>query len=275
MLKRLVQFIKSRILRKTMYPELEKIGGLANALNNEFENIKSSLRVSIEKDKIKMPFTYVRVEHGSKFSQIYIAANEKLYLPDFWRDGVCLANGQTKSIVELAKVIDYWLSQNVSTKLLSEKFEFVSSSEGANAFDEGNEVQYKWNNMLLVENSFPELMDFINLASKDEILSKLFPFTSLYTLCFSRCTGYPFSTENIPNVTPKQHQFTLPKNKDFQNKQETSQLLHTDKYLYIVTNNKSEYLGEGNAEEALKLVKENLPNNIGPAIKGTADNIIT
>jgi len=38
-----------------------------------------------------------------------------------------------------------------------------------------------------------------------------------------------------------------------------------------VTKNKSEYLGEGNAEEALQIVKANLPDNVQPARKGTAD----
>lgn len=102
----------------------------------------------------------------------------------------------------------------------------------------------------------------------DGVLNKLFPFTSLYTLCFSRCTGYPYDTDDLPNVTPKQFENFAPikgvKSITVQdrNKLETQ---------FVVTKNKSEYLGEGNAAEALKIVKENLPENIQPARKGTAD----
>jgi hypothetical protein len=42
---------------------------------------------------------------------------------------------------------------------------------------------------------------------------------------------------------------------------------------YLIHKNDSTYIGEGNAKEALKIVKENLPKNIQPAVKGTEDTI--
>jgi hypothetical protein len=99
-------------------------------------------------------------------------------------------------------------------------------------------------------------------------LSKLFPFTSLYTLCFSKCTGYPYDTENLPNVTPKLFENFAPiKGREFK-QQDTSQ----SERQFVVTMNKNKYLGSGNAEDALKIVKENLPDNVKPARKGTADD---
>src|SRR5580765_4064334 len=102
-----------------MYPELEKAGGLSNALNLEFAKINSTLKAAVDDNLNKLPFTYARVENGYKFSQIYIAAEEKLYLPDFWRNGACLAHAKTDTILNLAKAVDFWLSQEVSTQELS------------------------------------------------------------------------------------------------------------------------------------------------------------
>jgi hypothetical protein len=251
-----------------MYPELKKAGGLPKALDLEFAKINSALRVGVDNDLNIIPFTYARIENGSKFSQVYIAAKEKLYLPDFWRNGVCLAHAQTGNISQLAKVIDFWLCHDVSTSVLAEKYNFVQPSPKAKALDENKEVEYTWNCLLLEEDS--ELSEFIKLAGKDEILNKLFPFTSLCTLCFSRCTGYPYDTDDLPNVTPKQfEQFATQNNRH--NKISEDELFQNER-IFVVTKNKKEYLGEGNAAEALKLVRNNLAGNIKPAIKGTADD---
>lgn len=110
-----------------MYPEIEKAGGLTNALNLEFAKINSLLKVSTNGDLDKLPFTYARVENGGKFSQIYIAAEEKLYLPDFWRDGVCLAHAQTSNILDVVQAVDFWLNHDVSTQVLAERFNFVQT----------------------------------------------------------------------------------------------------------------------------------------------------
>lgn len=251
-----------------MYPELEKAGGLSYALDLEFAKINSSLKVAIDDDLDKIPFAYARVENGNKFSQVYIAAEERLYLPDFWRDGVCLAHANTDSISDLAKVVDFWLNQNASTQELAERYSFVELNDKAKAFDENKEVEYTWN--FLTQDDSLRLNEFVELASRDEVLNKLFPFTSLYTLCFSRCTGYPYDTDNLPNVTPKQfEQFATQEYRKADTEVLNRQTLES---LFVVTRNKNEYLGEGNAVETLRIVKDNLPDNIKPAVKGTADD---
>lgn len=253
-----------KLFKKDLYPELTKVGGLCIGLNNTLESIGSEIRVRNDQMK-ELPFAYARVEKNNKFSQIYIASEEKLFLPDFWKDGVCLANGKTENINELAKSLDFWLNNDVSTKDLSKKFEFVETNSKSLAFDSGNETEYTWNQLLNNE-SKSELREFIQVAIQDDILGKLFPFTSLYTLCFSRCTGYPYDTKDLPNVTPKLDSWTLPKMGEVNEKTES------DNMIYVVTKNKTEFLGQGSAMEALKIVKQNLPKNITPAIKGTSEN---
>jgi len=235
-----------------MYPELEEAGGLRNALAAEFSKIDSCLKDMPDSSSDIMPSTYSRVEKGKKFSQVYLAAKEKLYLPDFWQEGVCLAHGKTSSLTELAKVLDFWLCKDITTAELSSVFFFIEPNDKAAAFDENREVEYTWAR-IQSDDSKKELRAFVEIAVKDEILGKLFPFTSLYTLCFSRCTGYPY-TYDTPTVTPV-----------------GKSLFGQSKYEVRMPNNR--VLGRGNAAVSMALVKANLPSDIKPAVKGTAEDL--
>jgi hypothetical protein len=94
-------------MTKTLYPEIESAGGLIFALDAAFKKIGSAIRVSNEDDSKFFPGAYARIEKDNKFCQIYIAVEEKRYLSDFWRDGVCLANGGTNDINLLVESIDF------------------------------------------------------------------------------------------------------------------------------------------------------------------------
>ena len=61
-----------------LYPEVVAAGCLSQAIDKAFIAIGSLLRTKIEDGKLNPPFAYARVEAGKKFSQIYIAAKEKL-----------------------------------------------------------------------------------------------------------------------------------------------------------------------------------------------------
>lgn len=158
------------------------------------------------------------------------------------------------------------MNHEVSLKVLAEECSIVTLNHRANAFDENDEVAYSWN-FLLAEEDLLGLKPFIKLASEDALLSKLFPFTSLYTLRFSRCTAYPFDTEGLPMVTPKQFEHFAPKHNKKTNMENDNP---GPGPIFVVMRNSDEYLGEGNAAEALKIVKDHLPDPIAPARKGTA-----
>ncbi|RZK33972.1 MAG: hypothetical protein EOO61_14360 [Hymenobacter sp.] len=235
-----------------MYPELDAAGGLGNALNAEFIKLDSCLKILSNSSLDKIPFPHSVVKKGKKFSQIYLAANEKLYLPDFWREGVCLAQGRTNKLTDLAKVLDFWLCQDVTTAELSAAFSFVNPHHKAVAFDEDDEIAYTWA-CIQADESRTDLKAFVDLAIRDVVLNKLFPFTSLFTLCFSRCTGYPYTCDT-PTVTP------------------TGKRIF-GRYQYEVKLPGNKLAGSGSAAEALAIVKANLPPGIKPAIKGTAEDL--
>lgn len=260
----------SKFFRRELYPELRKAGGFGIALNAAFESINSTLRVTVDSHHHKLPFAYCMVKEANKFSQIYLGAEEKIYMPDFWRDGVCLAHGKTEDIFQLVQVVDYWLTQNVSTLELSSHFSFVKPADRASAFEENREVEYKWM-LMLADDDHSDLKEFLTLASKNEVLNKLFPFTSLFTLLFSKCTGYPYDTANLPEVTSIKYMHALlPENiTEYAKNRYENAIQHGS--VYVVTKNRTQYIGQGNAEEVLKIVCDNLPEDIAPARKGTAD----
>jgi len=168
-------------------------------------------------------------------------------LPDFWKDGVCLAHGQTGNIGELSKALGFWCCGDTTTKRLAETFPFIELNEKAIAFDENREVEYTWK-LIQADSSIKELNQLIDLAIKDEHLSKLFPFTSLNRLCFSRCTGYPY-THDTPIAIP----------------------IGDNKFEIQLPNR--QLVGIGSATDALKMIKDNLSPDIKPAIKGTAEDL--
>lgn len=238
---------------KKLYPEIVIAGGLVKALNLSLEKNNSSF-LCIENNLFgETNLTSAILKNKNHSSQIYIASEKKLYLFDFWENGVCLGFGKINDIHSLTRIIDYWLRCDLTIKDLIEKYSFISANDIANSYYDNKEVEYQWNKILKDDYiTQVGLIEFVELAIKDEILSKLFPFTSMTTLRFSRCTGFPY-TNDTPTVTPIG-------NKSFK----VNSTFEID--------NDENYLGKGTAIEVLKIVKNNLPYNISPAVKGTAND---
>lgn len=244
-----------------LYPDLISAGSLARSLQQMLVEIGSSLEVrsfedlldSKQKDEIKGFPAYARIEHGERFSQIYMALKERLFLFDFWRRGVMLANATTPDLKAVAASIHRWIADSVTICDLSQEYPFVKPVDSAEAFESGAEVEHRWTSYEnSIPTSFPELLPFLDVAKRTPELRQLFPFTSLNRMCFSRCTGYPY-TDDCPVITP----------------------------LFIGDIASGQYevrlrgrlLGKGNGSEAAEIVVRHLPSNCGPAVAGTAETI--
>jgi hypothetical protein len=237
------------ILAKTtndLYPDLIALGGLENALQSALRGIGSALSVSeLDKDLCLAVCTYVK--SGSRLSQVYVAAEEQLFIFDFWARGVYLAKGQTPRLDETARAIDKWVASSCSTADLAAAFRFVVVEPKAAAYERGEEVEDRWRSYINGI-GFPELAPFVEAASRRPQLRQLFPYTSMNIFCFSRCTGYPF-TLDTPFVRPVKENW------------------------YEVLSASGVALGRGDAEAAAELVVANLPPGCGPAVPGTADDL--
>jgi hypothetical protein len=229
-----------------LYPDLIALGGLENALQAAFREIGSALTVS-ELDKELSLAVCAIVKSGARFSQVYFADEERLFIFDFWARGVYLAQGQTPRLDETARAIDKWVASSCSTADLAAAFRFVAVEPKAAAYECGEEVEEQWQSYI---NGIcpPGLEPFVEAASRRPQLRRLFPYTSLNIFCFSRCTGYPF-TLDTPFVRP------------------------LEKGGYEVMSLSGVALGRGDAEAAAELVVANLPPGCGPAVPGTADDL--
>lgn len=233
-------------IQRELYADIIDAGGLVAAVQVSLARYGSPLQVTgIPASRFP---TYARIQLHNRFSQIYIAANERLFLFDIWRDGVMYGNGCTAHIDEMIVAIIQWVGNNQTVAEIGQ-LGCIDLVDTAHIYDEGNEVEFQWQAYL--SNTDPyrrSLMPFLILAARQPKLRALFPFTSLTTLCFSRCTGYPF-TADCPYVTPDG-------NGNF-----------------VVGKQGSRDLGIGDADLALSLVLDNLPAGCGPAVRGTAEKL--
>jgi hypothetical protein len=226
-----------------LYDDVSALGGLKPAVQDALTRHGSSLRAT-DLDVKGFP-AYCRVGAVDRFSQVYMAKDERLFLVDFWEKGVCLADASTPSLPELARFLHDWNADRHSLGRIG-----VRPKPGAQSFIDGTEIEDRWAVLLRDEPISPKrpLLPFLIEAAKEPILRNLFPYTSMMTLCFSRCTGYPY-TYDCPVVTP------------------------LGAGQYRVADRAQRTLGEGTAAEAVHIVLRHLPPGCDRAVKGTAHNL--
>jgi len=227
-----------------LYPDVTAAGGLTNALQASLVEIGSALRVSGRPG-------YPRVEAGPRFCTIDIGAKERLFLMSFWCRGVMLAQGRTPDLSDAARTVNQWVGSDCTTAGLSSEFAFVEVQPDAESYERGEEVEWRWRHYLTnIGEWHPELVALVQAAAGRRELRQLFPYTSHFNLCFSRCTGYPYS-QDTPIVCPQP---------DGQ---------------YEVVSREGHVIGRGDAEAAVRLAVEHLPAGCGSAIPGTAADLLT
>ena len=171
------------------YPDLIAAGGLDVALSASLLGVGSTLTASGLPENIKF-VAYSHVKHGNRFSQVNIAANERLFVFDFWSEGVHIANGKMPDIVDSAKAINAWVAAECSLVELS-SYAFVSLTKQALSHENGTMTEERWISYLgTIADDFPELKKFVASAAQAPQLRQLFPYTSMNRFCFSRCTGF-------------------------------------------------------------------------------------
>jgi hypothetical protein len=236
---------------KALYPDLAEHGGLGNALQAAFADLGSALLVA-ELEQGRRGVYDASVRSRTKLSQVSIGSEERVIVLDFWSRGVMLAMGKTPDLRRAAGAIDRWFASDCTTDNLARAFEFVRPEEYAWAYEQGVEIEHRWQEYLQsIPERIPELHAVVQAAASRPELRCLFPYTSHNVLCFSRCTGWPF-TADLP--------FVVPLTRD----------PHEARYEVCLG---EQSLGLGDAEQAIRLVTAHLPAHCGPAVAGTADDL--
>lgn len=157
----------------------------------------------------------------------------------------------------VVRVAAKWLSDRQPASVLSNATAWLSANPRAEAYERGEELEWQWRWWLdRVASRSPELEDFVLAAAKRPELRQLFPFQSMYWFCFSRCSGFPYTTD-IPGTNWDRDAYVVCR------RSESEDPYHCG----------WEGFARGNAEEAVEIVVANLPPNCGPAVFATADDL--
>jgi hypothetical protein len=221
---------------------------------------------------------------------VLLGGGQRLFLTDFWSQGVMFGNASSDNLSDIARAIHIWIAEKSSIERMSTLFKFFSPTEDGIAHEAGKYVEHRWKSLLeswkTRENPFKirnhqELSYFLSLnlqqqlrfvkayffyrshsnkkyspiplieaAMKRSELRQLFPFTSLNALCFSRTTGYPF-TSDCPAVEPRGN----------------------DTYV-VYAPGSLDIIGEGAIDEVMEIAIKHLPPNCGAAVHGTANDFV-
>jgi hypothetical protein len=243
----------SKTLNARLYPDLQQAGGLGPALQQALEELGTMLRVH-EMDE---PFiVYAAVRTAERSSQVMVAADQRAFHVDFWKQGVQYGSGWTSDLREVAQTAVAFHLENENIVEIAARFAWLKVDPHVASHERGAEffVAERWHDLenWVASDQFFHLRKLLPLvveAAKRPELRQLMPFTSMNRLCFSRTTGYPYSYD-CPSAWALEGGL-----------------------FRIVAADQETVVGEGNAVRAADLLVASLPQNCGPAIHGTAKDL--
>lgn len=243
----------SKDLDPRLYADVVAKGGLVAALRDEIANVGGQLLPGgIDGNQF---IVYAIVKGRTRESQVMIAAHERAFSVDFWDRGVKYGAGWTSQLGDVAVAIVTFAERGVTIAELVRDFSWIEPTESGRAHEQGRLVEDTWlHYTAMPARALPvaSLAPLVQAASRCLELRQLLPFTSLDRLCFSRTTGYPYTTD-CPHARP----------------------LRNGRFLVVrrdATGNE-EVVGEGAAEEAVAMLVASLPANCGAAVDGTAEDL--
>lgn len=239
----------SEVHMDSLYPDIVQCGSLGVLLRREFERIGSPLKAVGYDESSGGSSYWAAVRLGGRGGAIAVATKVRLFIVSFRVDGVQLGWMKTDSVDPMARALHAWAVERTSTAQLKAAFPEVCVQPAAASYEEGPKayIESQWAELIArVSETLPELFPVVHLARDTAALRDLLPFTSHDILGFSRCTGYPF-TRDCPSIA------AVGENR------------------FCVRGPSGERLGEGDAETAVKIARENLPENCGEAVHGTSD----
>lgn len=234
-----------------LYPEVGQAGSLQAALQTAVDHAGYPLTVLAERAP-GWRLTGALVTDAGRHTSTLMGVQERAFLMAFWERGVHMAKGTTTDLAAAAKAVSLWQS-GATLRELQSASSFVRYGTLAEAYESGNPVETMWKSYRETRATHID-HELIEAAYAQPRLRALFPFTSHYTLCLSRCTRFPF-THDLPVIAPDRvgrYRVSWP----------TRSL------------GGRALIGEtDNPHDAAALVASHLPDNCGPAIDGTADDL--
>jgi hypothetical protein len=179
---------------------------------------------------------------------VYTGAEERAFPVAGWSRGVELVHGVTDKLPEVCEAARAWHS-GAGLAEIGARCSFLRIDGLALAHERGPAAAVACKLTLLRESwladeHYADLVDLIDAAFEVPELQQLFPYTSHANLCFSTCTGYPYSRD-VPYISPRGDGFVV---------------CHPHGQRIGVTDD---------ARQAIAMVAGHLPAELGPARAGT------
>jgi hypothetical protein len=192
-----------------------------------------------------------------RIAAISTAGTERIFITDFSSRGVPLAHHRTSDLREVARAVESWLMDELNLLEMKQRLTDLSVSEVSFEIEAGRGVAACWNLLLSPHDdellaSFlgPEFRALVRAAASRPLLRQLVPVVSMGRyLSFSRTIGYPFAIAGDCAVWAADNRCGF-----FKRGRHDS--------------------AEGTVEEMLDMVERSLPADVGPAIFGTACDLI-
>ncbi|MGC3862319.1 DUF6193 family natural product biosynthesis protein [Micromonospora chersina] len=227
-----------------LYPDVAAANSLATALH------ESAKRQGLDLNGITAASgwpTSAVLAREDRAASVQLGSEERCFIIELRGRAVALSSGTYPELDVTAGVLHWWGSGTTLTDL-HRRYAFMSASSLALAYEAGTEVEAKWRS--LREAATGEVRLAVEAAAARPVLRGLFPFLSHQTLCFSRCTVYPYSRD-VPAIQP----------------------LGGDRFRVLAPDGTTAAT-DITAEEAAGVVVAHLPPDCGPAVPWTARDSI-
>ncbi|MEV0623945.1 DUF6193 family natural product biosynthesis protein [Nonomuraea sp. NPDC050404] len=180
------------------------------------------------------------------------ASEDRRFLMEFWDRGVRLAKAGTGDLPGAARATALWQG-GAQLRELKAGCPFVEYCPVAEAHERGEAVEATWAIYRTASARHVD-HDLIEAAYAEPRLRALFPFHSHRTLHFSRCTGFPY-THDLPVIDPRPD----------------------GTYRVVWWHDRSPdgpIIREADTpHDAVALIIAYLPDRVGPAVVGTANDL--
>ncbi len=272
---------------KTLYPDIAQAGSLDIAISKSLSDVGSNLVADGTEVNKYMP--YARVEKGSRFSQIHMAGGQRLFLFDFWSEGVVFGSASCDDILDVARSIHAWIADKLPIEKMSALFTFFSPSESGKAHEAGIYVEQKWQSLLegwknsenpfkiRSRKQFSHFLFSLNLQQQMRFLNGYF-----FYLFHSNKKLSPIPLIKAAMKRPELRQlfpftslntlcFSRTTGYPFTHDCPSVASQGNGKYC-VYAPSSHEVIGEGKIDEVMEIVIKHLPPNCGAAVNGTADD---
>ncbi|MEV4255134.1 DUF6193 family natural product biosynthesis protein [Spirillospora sp. NPDC049652] len=232
-----------------LYPEIGQAGSLKNAMQTALDHAGYELTALLT----RVPAWWdcaTQVGDRHRHVSVTAARQERCLLMEFWDQGVMMAKARTGDLPAAAEAVGRWQA-GTRVRELKTLCPFVEYGPLAEAYERGDAVEAEWASYRTTAAAHID-HDLIEAAYARPQLRALFPFHSHRTLNFSRCTGFPY-THDIPVVSPLSD--------------------GTYRVTWARSSDGPAITEVDNPYDAITAVIAHLPDNCGPAVAGTADDL--